>query len=578
MFIDTEPIRYGPPGDGVSPPVRGDLHGLQHGAVHADDRPEVRVARRIAWHESAPIHDSAVRDPRRDDHQGVGTIAVAGLLDSCERDKLALILHGVQRSGHVPILVDAELFTTGSCRVEPTALALDRVHAVVADISGSHRALDGTPEQLTATGVTVLTADPGTREISDPARSRPASGTARSRPGARRLAGRLNVDALWPEAIDIGRRREFEGLYRQIAASGVPTLTGSWESVLNTMFKHRTRRVLEGVAPQPRYVIVTAGMTDDEIEDARHTLGPVDVWVKAPDDTHSHGVTWLATDQRIAPVARAAMRPTPDGELCLVEEDVRGTDGGGRRADLAVTVLDGRAIHATLRVQAAEGAPTNSLHGGRSFAVTPGSLPGETRDMAVAAVSAVGCRYASVDIFGGPSPVVGEVNAMPGGRSPGFLTRVTGPLVAAYVAEAARAGAGSDLVGGGGGLGDVPVFDDQVVREAPDVDHRFAKAALGRGQQEVRDHELVVRDHPPQVEGRRGDRAVDGGVDEAVLVARGGRVVVDEVVADDLTQHIHVTGGESAERVQENVLDGHAPHDVIETAAASITSPVTMCP
>jgi glutathione synthase/RimK-type ligase-like ATP-grasp enzyme len=118
---------------------------------------------------------------------------------------------------------------------------------------------------------------------------------------------------------------------------------------------------------------------------------------------------------------------------------VRGVDDEGRRTDLAVTVLDGRAIHATVRTQAAEGVPTNSVHGGRSTAVDPGLLPAGTRQLAVDAVRATGNRYGSTDIFGAAdSPVAGEVNVMPGGRSPGFLERVIDPLVSAYVAEIER--------------------------------------------------------------------------------------------------------------------------------------------
>ena len=245
--------------------------------------------------------------------------------------------------------------------------------------------------------------------------------------------------------------------YRQIAAGCVPSLAGSWDSVLNASFKHRTRRILHGAGtriPQPRTAIVTADMTDDDIEHIRHRLSATDVWVKAPNDTHSHGVFWLPRDQNIAPAARKAIRSTPEGELCLVEEDVCGvvTDAHGRphRADIAVTVLDGRAVHAAVRIQSAEGIPTNSLHGGQSAAIDPQSLPDEVRRIAIDAVLATGSRYGSADIFGGASggipfttvrslpPVVGEINKMPGGRSPGFLTRVIDPLVSAYVAEIDR--------------------------------------------------------------------------------------------------------------------------------------------
>jgi hypothetical protein len=267
----------------------------------------------------------------------------------------------------------------------------------------------------------------------------------------------IRVDAVWPDALDITRRLEFEGLYRQLAEERVPTLAGSWESVLDATLKHRTRRVLGQAGeriPQPRSEIVTADLADSEIERVRSLLGPADVWVKAPNDSHSHGIFWVPGGEAVARTARKAMRETPDGTLCLIEEDVCGVvaDAAGHlyRADLAVTVLDGRAVHAALRTQPDVGAPTNSLRGGQSMAVDPAALPAEVRRIAVAAVVATGSRYGSADIFGGLSlgtpftgvrcrpPVVGEVNKMPGGRSPGFLARVIGPLVSAYLAETAE--------------------------------------------------------------------------------------------------------------------------------------------
>jgi hypothetical protein len=191
-------------------------------------------------------------------------------------------------------------------------------------------------------------------------------------------------------------------------------------------------------------------MDDADFEQARGRLSTPSVWVKAPDDSHSHGVRLLPPGENAAAVVRTAMRETPDGRLCLLEEDIRGIvqDPAGRRyrADQAVTVLDGRVIHAAMRVQPDLGSPTNSLRGGRSLAIAPGSLPAEVRRIAIGAVTATGSRYGSADILGGlagfgpytvvhsPRPVVCEVNKMPGGRSPGFLSRVIGPLVAAYVA------------------------------------------------------------------------------------------------------------------------------------------------
>nr|WP_221373829.1 hypothetical protein [Actinoplanes polyasparticus] len=350
-------------------------------------------------------------------------IAVVGLFDSAERDKLALLLHGIQRAGHHAVLVDAEIFAGTSPR--------GRLGEVVVDgIRGRHRTVDGATAQVTVDGITVLTGSG----------LAPLCGSAR--PGtARAVIGPYAVDAVWPDALDITRRLEFESLYREIAAQRIPSLAGSWESVLNATYKHRTRRILAGASPplpQPRHTVVTADVVTADAELCGRTA-PVDVWVKAPGDTHSHGVFWVPRGREIDTAVRQALRPTPDGRLCLVEEDVCGVDDEGRRIDFAVTVLDGRAIHATVRAQSAEGMPTNSVHGGRSTAVDPITLPTEIRRLAVDAVTATGNRYGSTDIFGpADSPVVGEVNVMPGGRGPGFLARVVDPLVSAYVAEIER--------------------------------------------------------------------------------------------------------------------------------------------
>ncbi|MCO8269409.1 hypothetical protein M1L60_02255 [Actinoplanes sp. TRM 88003] len=330
------------------------------------------------------------------------------MFDSAERDKLALILHGIRHAGHCPILVDAELYA-----------AREPISAVLVDgVRGHHRTLDGSPAHVIVDDVIVLTAA-GREQL-----------VGRAKPGAARtLSEPLAVEAVWPDALDITRRLEFAGLYREIAEQGLTSLAGSWSSVLDATFKHRTRQVLAAL-PQPRHAVVTAELP-------ARTL-PVDVWVKAPGDTHSHGVFWVPRGQDIAPAVHQAMRPTPDGRLCLVEEDVRSIVGG-ERTDVAVTVLDGRAVHATVRTQSQAGRPTNSRHGGRSVAVDPGLLPTRIQRLAVDAVTATGNRYGSADIFGDwAAPVVGEVNVMPGGRSPGFLARVIDPLVAAYVSEIER--------------------------------------------------------------------------------------------------------------------------------------------
>ncbi|GAA4609128.1 hypothetical protein BJY16_007177 [Actinoplanes octamycinicus] len=342
-------------------------------------------------------------------------VAVVGMPDSAERDKLVLLLHGIRRAGHTPLLVDADLFASGAVRLDGPAIR-DAAPVRLPPLTGRHRTVAGLVERLSVDGIT---------------------GAARS-PGEA-----IGVDAVWPEALDIGRRLAFEGLYRQIAAAPVRSPAGSWESVLATMFKHRMRRL---VGPGVRHAVVTAR---DDAEAARQAVSRGDVWVKAPDDTHGHGVHHLSPGEPAVPAVRKALRRTPDGELCLIEEDIRGllADPGGRphRADLAVTVLDGRILQATLRVQPDLAAPTNSRHGGDSLPVAVGSLPVAVREMAIGALAATHCRYGSADILGsvpGDSgftvvdpvpPAVGEVNKMPGGRSPGFLDQVVMPLVEAVV-------------------------------------------------------------------------------------------------------------------------------------------------
>jgi hypothetical protein len=376
-------------------------------------------------------------------------IAVVGLLDSEERDKLALILAGVQQAGHTPILIDAELVAAGQARFDrgPSGARLSVAGkagvAIVDGIRGWHRSVTGAGERVVVDGITVVAREP----------YRPLASTwARVRAGTvRPTTMSIPVDAVWPEALDITRRLEFERLYRGLAEHRIPTLAGSWGSVLTTMLKHRLRETLDRVAvdvPQPRAVVLDAAMREADIQRAREQFSG-GVWLKAPNDTHGRGVAWLPAGEKAAAAARAVMRDTPDGTLCLMEEDVCGIveDPGGRqyRADLAVTVLDNRVLQATLRVQPRRAHPTNSSHGGRSVAITPSTLPDDVRRIAVRAVSATGSRYGSTDILGGlvstggytvvrsPRPVVCEVNVMPGGRSPGFLSLVTLPLVAAYV-------------------------------------------------------------------------------------------------------------------------------------------------
>jgi len=86
-------------------------------------------------------------------------------------------------------------------------------------------------------------------------------------------------------------------------------LAGTWESVLNATFKHRTRAVLGRAGlPQPRAEIVHAAMTEADIEAARERVGTPEVWVKAPGDSHGRGIKWIPAGEKAAPAARQAMR------------------------------------------------------------------------------------------------------------------------------------------------------------------------------------------------------------------------------------------------------------------------------
>ncbi|RAK27452.1 hypothetical protein B0I29_12386 [Actinoplanes lutulentus] len=328
-----------------------------------------------------------------------------GRLDGEERAKLALFACALRQAGHAPVIVDAELFRAGLCfyadgsvRCSPGAVV-----QTVARLEGHHRLLDGTPAVAVATAVPLITAGGGG-----------AAGAVRVDAV---LIDAVLIDAVLIDAIDIDRRLEFEGLYRQVG-------TIPWESVLNVTFKNRTRHLLDGHLPQPRWAVATPG---DDPSLVRHGVSEGDVWVKSPNDTHGRGVHFVAHGEGIDKPVRSAMRDTPDGRLCLIEEDIHPLSRAGR-ADLSVTVVGGRAVHAVWRFHHERRAPTNSAHGGWSVAADVASLPAATRELAEQALTAAGLTYGSADLFGA---TIGELNLQPGGHSPGFLERVVTPLVAA---------------------------------------------------------------------------------------------------------------------------------------------------
>jgi hypothetical protein len=325
-------------------------------------------------------------------------VAVVGQLDSPERDKLALIAHALRDDGHLPLIVDASLAPAGRLRIVPGALHLE-AGTIRTTLTGRHRHFDGQWADIVVPDVTVHTGPGPTRSI--------------------------GVDVVWPEALDNDRRFGFEALYRY---GGSPA--GSFGSLLTVTYKHRTVAALDGL-PQPGFRVVGNDWTDPAIRRAQAELGGV-VWVKTSDGTHGRGVTRIGPDADAVAAVRTAMRPTPDGMLCLMQADATRTVAGAR-TDVALTVLDRRVLLATVRWQSDPDAPTNSAYGGDSAAVVPAEVPAAARDLAVAALEVTGRRYGSVDLFGDPGrPVVGEVNAMPGGHAPGFLDHVVRPLVRAY--------------------------------------------------------------------------------------------------------------------------------------------------
>jgi glutathione synthase/RimK-type ligase-like ATP-grasp enzyme len=262
------------------------------------------------------------------------------------------------------------------------------------------------------------------------------------------------IDALWPECLDIKRRGDFMGLFQEIKSSNIPSLAGSWASVLAVSFKDRTVATLGGLptpVPHAQTRMLPPDPTIPELRALRLDLGGGDLWVKPSSSTHGQGVTFIpasASDDPDTLILDTVRRYQGEDDL-LIQEDVRSIvrDESRKlyRADLAITVLDRSALQVTARIQADPAKPTNSAYGGHPINIPPEHTPRPLADLAVQAIAATGNRYGSVDIFGGcfdwpgitvletRPPVIGEINLQPGGRSPGFREQVLPALVDAYL-------------------------------------------------------------------------------------------------------------------------------------------------
>jgi hypothetical protein len=262
------------------------------------------------------------------------------------------------------------------------------------------------------------------------------------------------ISALWPECLDIRRREDFRELFHQIKSSNIPSLAGSWASVLAVSFKDRTVAALDAVptqVPHAQTRILPPDLTLPELRTLRLDLGGGDLWLKPSSSTHGRDVTFIPAGESDDPDALildiARRYQGKDG--LLIQEDIRSIvrdeSGKAYRADLAITVLDSKVLQVTARVQADLAKPTNSAYGGHSIGISSQDTPRPLVDLAIQAIAATGNRYGSVDIFGGcfdwPGmtvvetcpPVIGEINLQPGGRSPGFRERVLPALVSAYL-------------------------------------------------------------------------------------------------------------------------------------------------
>lgn len=379
-------------------------------------------------------------------NQASHRIAVVAGLDSEERDKIPLILEGIRLAGHEPLLVDAELFVHGGARISRTAMGryVFRTPALRMDVcrelTGWYREINGRQSRVSIHDVHAALFD-----------CNPRRSDALHHTGAQESPV---IDALWPECLDIERRGDFKELFREINSSNIPSLAGSWTSVLAVSFKDRTAAALEELptpVPYARTRVLPPDPALPELLALRADLGEGDLWVKPSSSTHGRDVTFIPageTDDPDTHILDIARHYQGKGGL-LIQEDVRSIvrDENGKiyRTDLAIIVLDRNALQVTARVQADLAKPTNSSYGGHSIHISPKRTPRPLVDLAVQAIAVTGNRYGSVDIFGGcfdwpgmtvvetRPPVIGEINLQPGGRSPGFREQVVPALVNAYL-------------------------------------------------------------------------------------------------------------------------------------------------
>jgi hypothetical protein len=373
-------------------------------------------------------------------------IAVVAMLDSEERDKIPLILERIRLAGHELLLVDAELFAQGGAHISRTAIGQYVINAaalrmdVCHELTGWYREIDGRRSRVDIHDAPVALFD-HSRQRADALYQAD-------------LQGPPVINALWPECLDIKRRGDFRELFQKIKSSNIPSLAGSWASVLAVSFKDRMVAALDEAptpVPHAQTRVLPPELTLPKLRTLRLDLGGGDLWVKPSNSTHGRDVTFIPAgkgddpDALILDIARRYQGK--DG--LLIQEDtrsiVRDESGKVYRADLAITVLDSKALQVTARVQADLAKPTNSAYGGHSIGISPQDTPRPLVDLAIQAIAATGNRYGSVDIFGGcfdwPGttvvetclPVIGEINMQPGGRSPGFREQVLPALVNAYL-------------------------------------------------------------------------------------------------------------------------------------------------
>jgi hypothetical protein len=118
-------------------------------------------------------------------------------------------------------------------------------------------------------------------------------------------------------------------------------------------------------------------------------------------------------------------------------------------------------------------------------------------------------------------------------------------------------------------LYDVPVFDDLVVFEAPDVD--YGLGGFGGGHEVVDDYVGVVGDDALEGEFGVGDRGPGDELEEGVPAGGVAGAVFDEVLVQERAERFEVAVGEFPEGVQGELLDRHTYDDALAAAALSIT-------